>query len=517
MTPRVATAPAATADELRRSLDRAVTITRTGRLLAAAGSWLATAAVIVAALAAIDVASGGRVGIAFLPPAAKLALILTAAFIPAIALWRRRIAGEGWPTRLAVALATEAARPSLGESVSRAVEFLGPTPARPRRRPRGHRPIDRPGPSPDETTAEFERLAIDEAAAAARAAGGPVVPGLVADAAGALAGIATALAVWCSTMIAGPGWEDALRRQCSTPRTPPRAAGTADHAAARTAPPTTASLPPEAVAAAAQLAAAASVERRLADVLAADFARSPGASAESLPRADRHRLEELAAIQTTCLRSIAAGGRAIRVAAGSSPCERLASAIERLESLDSLVTEASPAAISANRLHAAGTAAAALADALTAIAAGLGAAGDDQPGAELLPPHRSQQDGVELSPGPLTAAATTVERIAGETDRVAAVGSSRPSPPSRGGDGAGPAAAATATPDGGPVAAAARAAPPADASPVERVWSRLPATDRWQTGRTAAESTPPAYRAAVDTYYRLLLQSLPDRPSPAPP
>ena len=82
--------------DLVRSIDRAVRFARGGRLLAACGGWVAVAAGVVAALAAIDVASGGRIGIAFLPWAAKITIVL----VLAATVW----CGQRWRPGLPYAL-----------------------------------------------------------------------------------------------------------------------------------------------------------------------------------------------------------------------------------------------------------------------------------------------------------------------------------------------------------------------------------------------------------------------------
>lgn len=534
MTPRPHPA-AGPGDDLRRSLDRAVLLGRGGRLLAACGCWIAAASVVVAALAALDMLGGGRLGITFLPAAAKIAVVLAVAAVPTAVAIRRGIVRGGWPNRLGIALETEARHPRLGESLSRAVEFLAAPPLPSRRRDTGRAEDDPTDSPPDATARALRQLAIDQAAAAARDVGGPVLPGFAFDAGCTLAGIAAPLVLWASTTLATGRWADAVRRQLAAPSGPHPVAErpTTGPIAAGVTPPAAAPISPAVLAAAGRLAAAAAVERRLADVLAARFAQAPGALAESLPREQRHTLDELAAIQAACLRTIAAGRGAIRTAAGSaeaspsaaapSPRDRLRAALARFAEVDRAEAEASPANIAANRLHLAADAAATLAEELAVIAAGLGASpgAADSPETTPIPPGA----------GPLAGIAAALDRVAaahpgdvrestGPAPDTARSRTTRAAPRTAAADreaGTAGADATTTDPRGGPMAAASSATAAAETPPIERIWDLLPAAGRSQTGRTAVESAPPAYRSAIDAYYRLLLQSLPDRSIAAPP
>jgi hypothetical protein len=535
------------ADDLRRTLDRAVWLARGGRLLAACGGWIVAGCLVVAAAAMIDLLSQGRLGIASLPRGTKLAVMLAVAAAPAAVAFRQRLARDGWPDRLGIALATEARHPHLGESLSRAVDFLAHEPAPAERHATGRGETFRSKPV---TARALEQMSVELAAAAARDAGGPAVPGLLADAAWGVAGAMAPLVLLASLTFAPAGWADAVGRQLAaateTRRTTEQPV--APTAAAAAASPAVAALPPEAMAAAAQVAAAAALERRLAELLADHFERAPGVPAEALPRAERRTVDDLAAIQGACLKTIAAAREAIRsaaesidessgsavavAAAATSPRDRLLAALVRLTACDLDAAEASPATISANRLHSASEAAARLAAGLAEIAAELGAAPATREGAALAA-ARDGRDDTGMT-GPLAAAAATLQRIASEPaghvqvsrDVVAdrpgtATGPSASQAPAsaRGLDESGPdTAAATTDPRGGSQPAVAETAVgAADAVPIERVWSLLPETGRSQSGHRAVESAPPAYRSAIDAYYRLLLQSLPDRPAaPAP-
>lgn len=520
------------AADLVRSIDRAVRIARCGRLLAVCGGWVAAAAGVVAALAAIDVASGGRIGIAFLPWATKVTVVLVLTAAPVVATCRRRLVREGWPCRLGIALATEQRHPRLGESLSRAVEFLEGGPAAEAQARRTNRVDRSPGSA---TLAQGLRwLAIDQAAAAARDAGGMTVPGIASDVGWIAAGMAAATAIVISTTLL-PGWADAVRRQVATSGRPaaapmPTQAPRSGSGGADT------PLPAEATALVTRLAATAAIERRLAELLAVLFVQAPGVPAESLARGARRELDELAEIQEECLHAVDAArgmlATALASAAQSDAAaalrlrDQLHGAVERLASIDREAADAIPSNISANRLRLAGDAAATLADILASAVAGLGAT----PGALSW-----QGGGGGAGPeGSLTTAAT-LARIAARYDvgQQAATTNEEPMPTRSGsasGTGREDAAASEAgtagrTPSsmqasGGPVTVGPATPLSAEASPIEQVWSLLPATERAHAARAAVESAPAAYRSAIDAYYRALLQSMPERgstmPSPSP-
>lgn len=543
MTPPQAAAAGHGADELRRSLDRAVRRTRGGRLLAACGCWLAAVSGIVAALAAVDIGSAGRLGLPVMPAAARAAVLLLATAIPVIAFVRRRLLRDGWPDRLGIAVATEARHAVLGETLSRAVGFVD-EPAQAAR----HGGAAAPSP----TTVALQRLAIDQAAAAARQVGGPVRPGLDVDLRVAAAGVATAVAVWLSTACLPGRWAAAVHRQlfvtadrAAAPAAvaPPSPDGIADaDDAAATA------LPAEVRRAASRLALAAAVERRLVDLLASRFAQAPGVPATALPRRRRQDLDELAAIQADCSRTIAAARRTIAdgrlppTAAGHH--DRLLAAVGRLDGPEVADAEAAAAQIAANRLQLAAAAADQVSKLVAAVATELGAAPvggpldriDVERDADLGAAHDAD---AELRPDadrPLARALAAVARIAAGADH-AVTGSER-SPVADGRPTAATSrtSAATAAGSEGTTTAAtqpsgtspdeavtspATTATGGPSSPLDQVWSRLPTLERSQATRTAMESTPPTYRPAIDAYYRLLLQLLPgpapDRSDASPP
>jgi|GEM_PF-1366819 len=537
MTPPETPAAGRGADELRRSLDRAVRGTRVGRLLAACGCWLAAASCLVAALATIDICSAGRLGLPIMPVAARAAVLLVAAGIPVIAFVRWRLIRDGWPDRLGIAVATEARHPVLGETLSRAVGFVDePTDA--------GRQGGAAKPSP--ATVALQRLAIDQAADAARQVGGPVLPGLGVDLRAAAAGVATAVALWLSTTCLPDRWAAAVQRQCIVsvdraatpaplvPPSPDRPA-TADSATADSA--ATTALPADVRRAAGRLALAAAVERQLGDLLAARFAQAPGVPTAALPRQRRQDLDELAAIQTDCSRSIAAARSTIADSrlqpAAARHDDRLLAAIGRLDGPEVADADAAAAHITANRLQLAATAADRAAEVVAEVAAELGAAPVDAP-RDRLSAERGAALGANLDvdPGtqlesdrPLARAVATIARIAADSDHSATAsarvpaGGSRPTSATAGTSGSAAAGSggttiATTDPSGASSSAAAVSAEISataeQSSPLGRVWSRLPATARSQTARTALESMPPAYRPAIDAYYRLLLQSMPD-------
>ena len=485
------------AGDLRRSIDQAVRRAWLGRGLAAAGCWLAAAAAVVATLAAIDLASGGRLGISLLPVAAKVPLVLAVAAAPAAALLWRRISRDGWPSRLGIALATEAHVPRLGESLSRAVGFLD-------EQPFGSPPLP-------PAARGFRQLAVEQVASAAQEAGGFVVPGFAADVGWTAAGLAAVLLAWSSMTMLPKRWADAVRRQVAAPS----ADASASPAAAGGNSIADEPWPSEARLAGTRLAGAAATERRLAGLLATIFARAPGLTAASLSPAARRELEALAAVPTECQREIDAARRLLSAALSASALtaghgDRIRRALSQLEPLE-WEARTIAADIAANRLHRAGDAALAVADTLAAAAATLGAATDAPP--------------AQAAFGPLAAAAAAAaaldRSLAAGTDSatvVAATGASPDGAATTGRDG--PTEAGSLVVAGGSGSAAAAPAGvgggaeprrpsqlPADAAPIEQVWSLRPGGERPQTTPEAVELGPPAYRSAIDTYYRLLLQS----------
>lgn len=536
------------ADELRRSLDRAVRRTRGGRLLAMCGCWVAAASGIVAALAAVDIGSAGRLGLPVMPAAARGAVLLLAAAIPVLALVRRRLLRDGWPDRLGIAVATEVRHPALGETLSRAVGFVD-EPAESVR----HGGAAAPSPA----TVALQRLAIDQAAAAARQVGGPVLPGLDVDLRVAAAGVATAIALWFSTACLPGRWATAVHRQlfstadrAAAPAVPPPSPdgmAAADDAAAT-------ALPAEVRRAADRLALTAALERRLVDLLAGRFAEAPGMPAAALPRRRRQDLDELAAIQADCSRTIAAARRTIAASrlppAAARHRDRLLAAVGRLDGPEVADAEAAAAQIAANRLQLAAAAADQVSELIAAVATELGAA----PVGEALDRSDAGRDadfGAALDADPtlradadrpLARALATLARIAAAADHAAAGADHAATGPERdpaaggrptaasshtsGGNAAGSEGTTTAatqpagTSSAATAPAAATTATAGPSSPLGQVWSRLQTIERSQATRTAMESTPPTYRPAIDAYYRLLLQSMPgpapDRPD-APP
>jgi hypothetical protein len=532
MMPPEARAADRRADALRRSLDRAVRTTRGVRLLAAGGCWLVAAGCLVAALAALDACSSGRLGLAALPLAARVAILVAAAGSATTLFLRRRIRRDGWPDRLAIAIATESRHPLLGETLSRAVGFLG------ERADCGRTAAASPA------TVALERLAVDQAADASEKMGGPVLPGLGVDLRAVAAGIGTVVALWLSTVCLPGRWSTAVQRQLvvaadrATPgRAPPSSpASGADGA--------TAALPADVRRTGDQLARAAAVERRLADLLAARFAQAPGVPASALAYRSRHELDDFAAIQTDCARTIAAARDTLATAADGPHRDRLLAAIGRLDGAEVADADEAIVHIAANRLRLAAAAAdrvaAVVADVATELGAGAaaaaGARAGDAPGGDIpLDPTHAGDAGMRPDGDrSLARAVATIARFARDADHPreavdrAAVDGRPATTPSSGTTAAGAAAAAGTAPATtqpsaafpGPATTPEDIDPPAaPQSPLGRIWSRLPAQERSQAARTAVESAPPAYRAAIDAYYRLLLQSSPESPpdSPASP
>jgi len=533
----------------RRNLDGAVRIGWAGRLLALLGGWLAVAAILIVALAAIDVAVGDRA--APFPPYLSAVVIMVISGVAAGLMPGRRMTRCRRPTRLSAALATERAQPALGERLSSAVEFLTDLP-----------PGDsEPGPSCAVTRA-LRRLAVEQAAMAARDAR-MAVPGLAIDLRWLAAGILLPAAVWLSTLLLPSPWGEAVGRSLFRTVGADAEAALAARGAGATGGPAAAAaasadavpglaaagLPPAATQAAARIAAVARLERRLADRLAVVFAQAPGVPRESLPRGPRNELDELAAVQSECLQAMHSERETLRLVAAaaaggeqvvSSPAAGgLAAAVVRLDDLDQVDLSASPSHIRANRLALATALAADAAAILNASAGLLGISSTDGVAGD---------GGRSSAAGPLLRATATLDRMLGEAaGGSAADGAARGSgsiraatPPEE--IAAAPAAAAegdaalnqagphdtdTTDPRAGAAAGTAgrtasaasrsRPAAPAASAPIERVWSLLPGGDRAEAGRGAIDALPAAYRPAIDAYYRLLLEATTGGRSAGPP
>ncbi len=398
------------------------------------------------------------------------------------------------PTRLDVAQATEAAHVDVGERISRAVAFLD--------RPAG-------GVQEPPLTADLRELALEDAARAAGAIRRLPVPGLKRQMPWAVAGSIAGLA-WLASMQMVPRdvVETGPRETLSTAS--PTVTVAADHAEA-----------------AARLTALAAVEARLAEVLARRFAAAPGQMVDSLPEMQRWDLAALAGVHDESLRAVSRVS--IDLAASETPAGQAAR--EQLESLMDPSAAAVAYAITSNRLASAAAEAQQWADTLAAVARLLGWEEADATAVlQQLPP----QEVVLVRRAEATLAALEQRPLDGSQDGdagqaaadVARAAANREPPPDGAerptGPAAEPAGEATAAPTSEPrfVTSDSQVIRPLDeaATSQARVWSLLPSASRPAARSGGAADVPADYRAAVDLYFQLLLESLADesggRPAP---
>jgi len=523
----------------RRAVDRAVLLGLAGRVAALAGGWLTVAAVLAAGLAGVELVVGRPMPAA--PALLRPLCIGGGAAIVALALLGRRLTRRRRPNRLHVVLATEGKHPALGQRLSSAVEFLADATAG---QPQGGTARGAAD-SAAALRSSLRRLAVEQAAAAARGLR-MVVPELRTDLGWLAAGLLLPAAVWLSTLLLPPAWGDAVSGTLSPDRPPvaaathPRTVATAPTAVEAEPADTPAATRPEAhawtpelAAALARITLAAGVERRLASRLAAAFAAAPGLPPESLPRASRLELAQMAAVHADCLRTILADRDLLRAAVAADrrdpTPDRLAAAVGVLDGLDGVALATIPHQIRGHRL---GLAAAAVAGVADALAAAVALAGIDPAAGDV---------GRSPAAVPLVRATATLERLTtdlrgrrvGDDDAVIAADATdepvtqqpatktpaTPGPmreseaatdtragPTTGTVTTDPKGAAGA---GGQQQATGRVGPagPVGPTPVDQVWSLVPTGERSAIGRAAVDAVPPVYRPAIDAYYRLLLDS----------
>lgn len=462
---------------LRTRLDRAVTVATAVRLL----GWLGRLAVVaVAALLAGAVLNdllkptGGAVG--------RWPVLAAAVAVTMAAWWRW--AGTA-PSRLAVARAIEAVHGDMGERVSRAVAFL-----------------DRPADAPREPslTAGLRELAIEDAARAVGAIRRLPVPGVERHIPWAVAG-SVAIVAWLAAtqMVPAELVEDEPRQTLSAAA--PAAREAVDQAEA-----------------ALRLASVAAVESRLAEILLRRFAAAPGQTADSLSDTQQRDLAALAAVHEESLRSV------LRIRAELAASERSAAraAAQQLEVREDASAAAVGHAIATNRLATAAADAQQWAESLTQVVRLLGGKEIDATVAlSQLPPRdvvlvRRAEAALAASearpldgrqPPRFDGPAAVVARDAAD-QRSGPAGAERPTGP----PGSEPTAAVTEAPTSEPrfVAGDSAVSRPLDeaATPQARVWSLLPTASRPPARSGAAADVPADYRAAVDLYYQLVLESL---------
>jgi len=535
------------ADAFGRSLDRAVCQAWFGRILGLLGGWLGMAAIIILALALLDLATGGRIGSGGLPAVLRGSGIAVAAGLLATAVFRRRWSIGQRPNRLAVALATEQHAPWLGERLSRAVEFLTDTAA-----PDPPEPYDpEPGPSAAVTTQALRHLAVEQAAEAARGIGRLSVPGITADLRLLAAGIALPAALWLSALTLPDPWADAVRRQLFGRPPTVTAATTAGHVATESSgsavpiaagpsdsrPATADRLPPAWSRAAAGIRAAAVFEQRMAALLSVLFARAPGLPTRALPREACHELEQLALAQAECHRTVVTDREALVRAAESAAQDstsppmaaELGRAVARLADLDQFASETAPLHIAANRLGLAGGIVADTAAILADAADALGMPPSPDAGQDRGPSGVTDTAAADRNwragASPVARATRVLDRISAahrqlrpdQTQTLSASAAGMPGTVTVDGEPTSPTADTTdprfgPTPSGPPQTATLTGPEPTTNTPIERVWSLMPTAAGPEAARESFDGMPAAYRPAIDAYYRLLLQSFPDSP-----
>jgi hypothetical protein len=431
-------------------------------------------------LAAVLVASvvAFAFGVAALP---LMRWVAVAATLPAVIVAWWLGAGDR-PTRLTVARAAEAARPALGERLSRAVEWLD-TVADPART--------------SSLSVGLQQVALEDAAAAA--SGRLPTPGLAGHGPWIVAG-GFAVAVLLAAI------REPLPPARSLPAKPPSASAAAF---------------PELIDAGERLGRAASIERRLAVILAERFAAGPGVAAFSLAADAQTDLASLAAIQRDTIEGI----RALRdrLSAIDQPAARAAMAL--LQPTDDVAFGGDVAeAIADNRLAQAAAGAARLAGVLAESAALLGrlpsAAPAGMPALESRAVAEARRveavlDRVEArirsGPGPAAGGPTMATTASGQPARQPEGGPTRPVGPGASAEadsGAAGTSATTTEPRFAAGEAEAARSEEGRATVRTRVWSLLPAGSRPSAVRGSAADAPPEYRDAVDLYYELLLESL---------
>lgn len=462
---------------LRRRLDRSVAVANVVRL----AGWLGRAAVVALvarfAVTAVDLLAAPR-GLAI-----DRWLVVAVVLLGAAAAWWR---GAGrTATRLDVARDAEIRHPELGERLSRAVAFLI-APADATREP----PLTR----------GLRELALADAAEAAAAIRRLPVPGLSVHAPWAALGSVAVIVLLAS-----------LQRMPSTPLNERHSDAPARE--------TSAAAPPlDHLSAAARLAAVAAVESHVAEVLAKRFATAPGRSVESLPDDQRRDLATLAEIHGSSLRAM----RLVRAELAASHGTFAREAAVVLEAIEDTSPEDIGDAITANQLASAAAAAGRFAAVLAAVARSLGGEESPEHGTgPHLPPHevarvrRAEATLAEIEQRPLDGPLNVLgRRSAVVAASQTADRSSLPTPADRSvaSDSGQPAGVTTAAPTSEPRFAAvdAESSRPSDEAtrPEVRVWSLLPESMRPYARSGGEAEVSPEYRAAVDLYYQLVLESL---------
>lgn len=467
---------------LRHRLDRAVVVAKAARLL----GWLGRVAVVVV------VALLGEAAVtALIAPAGLLRTrwpTVAIVLVGAVAAWWRW-AGQA-PSRLDVARASEASHAELGERISRAVPFLDV-------------PTDVAQEPP--LTHGLRELAIEDAARAGEVIRRLPVPGLRLHAAWAVAG-SVALITWLAVARTVLHDSSAGRPLQVRSLDAPVVAPEVDHSHA-----------------AARLAAVAAVESRLAEILALRFAAAPGQTVDSLTDGQVQDLGKLAEVHEESLRIV----HRIRAELAAEDTPEAQAAVEQLASLDDASGDRIGRVIVANRLASAATGARLCADTVSAVARLLGGG---EAGGDITLPHLAPRevvhvrraeamladleqrplDGRQDAAGRREVVATARQEADYDSRSVAAGRSTSPAGAEPGGDmtGASTSEPRFATGD-------VDISRPLDevASAQARVWSLLPSASRPTARGGGVADVPADYRAAVDLYYRVVLESLASEPA----
>jgi hypothetical protein len=559
---------------LQRRLDRSVTLARTIQAAGCAGriSCAFMAAWGLALLCARGLAIAGG------PTVPDDWAATFAAFVAAAVAWvviRRALAS--WPNRLRQAVATERAHPHLGETISRAVEFIEP-------RPEAGQSL----PSTDPTgSPALKRLAVTQAADAITGIATlplPDAPQHLAFAAAGGLGLTALLVLATATRPASvaqapaepaPGatvssaaatmeiWGqiEALRARVGaggTSQAPQQVAsavatladnarrvlaassGSDGRAVLTVFAESLAPLPRMAqedngtaavrgtldrlstlAHAAARIADAASFERRLASVLSERFQAAPGVSAFELSPPARGLLRRIAELRQECRRGIADDLQVLEESArgGGTAADQLRQACGVLARVAASDTARASEDILANRLALASRSATEAADALAAAAGILGMSGTDRAG-PIMPGQREPPSSTRLAHERLDAAVALMGR-APRDDRSAATAVATATSERGLAPAAGSATGAAASPTSGTSASSTPAAPsnvatlPSGSAAFDRVWMLLPAQSLPLRPQPEDLRAFPSHRAAIDAYYRLLFESLERRRSRA--
>jgi hypothetical protein len=463
-------------DALRDRLDRTVAAAAAIRIL----GWLGRLACIAVAASLIVAAGDAVVG-----PLATIVVWMACGGLTccgAIAAWRQFAAPR--PRRLDIALAAEATAPQIGERISRAVGFLDD--------------------QAEDDLGGWKTLALADAAAAATQVARLPVPGLRGHAGWLAAG-----SVMLACLAATSPWRPRSATVPEAGHEPPSRDADDDRTRAAI----------DLTELAAAISAQAAVEASLANCLGDRFARAPGIAADDLPAADRLDLARLADVHDDLAREIGRSRDAIASRAATMPAARAAA--DSLDDVDAALLDRATAAIADHRLATALRITTDTAAALTAAVRHLGHT-------TSLPEAREAElrsDGAVAARRLAATLAEIADRPAAGAARAAGPNEiGRPAPSATGPptSAASPATSGGAADAGGVATTEPRfgrgdgrqepTAPPTARQPTPP-WSRLPARVRPVLPRGAEPGIPPAYRRAVDLYYKSLLDALPAAPA----